>query len=79
MLKRAALSLICIAFIFPALLSCSGRTEKAEEKEEGKSAVEIVEHYSRSVAISPEKARKAEDALGKRSEEEEKALKELDN
>lgn len=80
MLKRASLCLLIISLAFGLLASCSGKEEKTEEKkEEGKSAAEIVEHYSRSVAISPEKARKAEEAAEERGAEEEKAIKELDN
>jgi hypothetical protein len=60
------------------LISVSGCKEKAEEVEEAPSAAEIVDKYVDTLVTAPGKARDAAADVQKRTEAEEKALKELE-
>jgi hypothetical protein len=60
------------------VLSVSGCKEKAEKVEEAPSASEIVEKYVDTLTTAPGKARDVAADVQKRTEAEERALKELE-
>lgn len=65
-----ALLLIVVAV---ALVACSSGA-----KDEGKSAKEVMKDYTGTLAVAPEKAKKAVENTVERNSETENALKELD-